>query len=131
MDYYSSTRARHFPMASIPPTIREDEEYGSVTNNSGSGILQTHHSEYSDGMNYQISDSSNSSASGPSTAGGALVPSSSSGIGSKRNKKSTVNNNPLISETEKCNVCGEAAAKHVHYGATTCFRYEYIPSRAY
>merc|ERR1711974_189354 len=48
-------------------------------------------------MNYQISDSSNSSASGPST-GGALVPSSSSGIGSKRNKKSTVNNNPLISE---------------------------------
>ena len=126
MDYYSSNRARHFPMASIPPTIREDEEYGSVTNISGSG-MQTHHSEYSDGMNYQISDSSNSSASGPASAGGALVP-SSSGIGSKRNKKSTVNNNPLISETEKCNVCGEAAAKHVHYGATTCFRY--VPSRA-
>lgn len=29
--------------------------------------------------------------------------------------------NPLISDTEKCGVCGEAAAKHVHYGATTCF----------
>ena len=29
--------------------------------------------------------------------------------------------NPLLSETEKCGVCGAAAAKHVHYGATTCF----------
>ena len=29
--------------------------------------------------------------------------------------------NPLISDTEKCGVCGEPAAKHVHYGATTCF----------
>ena len=24
--------------------------------------------------------------------------------------------NPLLSETEKCGVCGAAAAKHVHYG---------------
>ena len=30
-------------------------------------------------------------------------------------------NNPLISDTEKCIVCGAAAARHVHYGATTCF----------
>ena len=120
MDYYSS-RTRHFPMASIPPTIREDEEYGSSVSAGG----MQNHSEYSDvGMNYQISDSSNSSASGPTMATGALVPSSSSGGSSKRNKDSTaVNNNPLISETEKCKVCGEAAAKHVHYGATTCFRY--------
>ena len=29
--------------------------------------------------------------------------------------------NPLISDTEKCRICGEAAAKHVHYGAVTCF----------
>ena len=29
--------------------------------------------------------------------------------------------NPLISVTEKCRICGEAAAKHVHYGAVTCF----------
>lgn len=106
-------------MASIPPTIREDEEYGSSVSAGG----MQNHSEYSDvGMNYQISDSSNSSASGPTMATGALVPSSSSGGSSKRNKDSTaVNNNPLISETEKCKVCGEAAAKHVHYGATTCF----------
>ena len=126
MDYYSSTRARHFPMASIPPTIREDEEYDSSISGAVGGIMQNHHhSEYhseNSGMNYQISDSSNSN-SGPLTmaTAGALVPSSSN----SRNKNSTtsaVNNNPLISETEKCNVCGEAAAKHVHYGATTCFR---------
>jgi hypothetical protein len=30
-------------------------------------------------------------------------------------------NNPLISDTEKCKVCGEPAARHIHYGATTCF----------
>jgi hypothetical protein len=29
--------------------------------------------------------------------------------------------NPLISPTEKCKVCGEPAAKHIHYGAVTCF----------
>ena len=29
--------------------------------------------------------------------------------------------NPLISETEKCQVCNAPAAKHVHYGAITCF----------
>lgn len=27
----------------------------------------------------------------------------------------------LLSPTEKCKVCNEAAAKHVHYGAMTCF----------
>ena len=37
-------------------------------------------------------------------------------LGSDKNSK-----NPLLSETEKCGVCGDAAAKHVHYGATTCF----------
>jgi len=29
--------------------------------------------------------------------------------------------NPLISPTEKCKVCREPAAKHIHYGAVTCF----------
>ena len=29
--------------------------------------------------------------------------------------------NPLISPTEKCKVCHEPAAKHIHYGAVTCF----------
>jgi hypothetical protein len=29
--------------------------------------------------------------------------------------------NPLISPTEKCKVCLEPAAKHIHYGAVTCF----------
>ena len=29
--------------------------------------------------------------------------------------------NPLISDTKKCQVCMAPAAKHVHYGATTCF----------
>ena len=29
--------------------------------------------------------------------------------------------NPLISDTKKCQVCSAPAAKHVHYGATTCF----------
>jgi len=128
MDYFLSSRTttRHFPMASITPTIREDEEYDSSISGAVGGIMQNHHhhSEYhseNSGMNYQISDSSNSN-SGPLTmaTAGALVPSSSN----SRNKNSTtsaVNNNPLISETEKCNVCGEAAAKHVHYGATTCF----------
>ena len=29
--------------------------------------------------------------------------------------------NPLLSDTEKCGVCGDAAARHVHYGATSCF----------
>ena len=29
--------------------------------------------------------------------------------------------NPLISETKKCQVCSAPAAKHIHYGATTCF----------
>jgi hypothetical protein len=29
--------------------------------------------------------------------------------------------NPLISDTKKCQVCMSPAAKHVHYGATTCF----------
>ena len=29
--------------------------------------------------------------------------------------------NNLISATEKCRVCREPAAKHVHYGANTCF----------
>nr|AID52839.1 nuclear receptor [Tigriopus japonicus] len=29
--------------------------------------------------------------------------------------------NPLISDTEKCRVCGEPAARHVHYGSVTCF----------
>lgn len=29
--------------------------------------------------------------------------------------------NPLISPTEKCKVCKEPAAKHIHYGAVTCF----------
>ena len=29
--------------------------------------------------------------------------------------------NPLISSTEKCKVCKEPAAKHIHYGSVTCF----------
>ena len=29
--------------------------------------------------------------------------------------------NPLISSTEKCKVCREPAAKHIHYGSVTCF----------
>ena len=29
--------------------------------------------------------------------------------------------NPLISTTEKCKVCREPAAKHIHYGSVTCF----------
>lgn len=41
--------------------------------------------------------------------GGALASSSKSA------------SNPLISPTEKCKVCGEPAAKHIHYGAVTCF----------
>ena len=35
----------------------------------------------------------------------------------KKDKKA----NPLISDTEKCGVCGEPAARHIHYGAVTCF----------
>ena len=31
------------------------------------------------------------------------------------------NTNPLISKTEKCKVCKAPAAKHIHYGAITCF----------
>ena len=33
----------------------------------------------------------------------------------------TAGANPLISSTEKCKVCKEPAAKHIHYGSVTCF----------
>ena len=36
-------------------------------------------------------------------------------------KKRAKRPNPLISETKKCQVCTAPAAKHIHYGATTCF----------
>jgi hypothetical protein len=41
----------------------------------------------------------------------------------KRQKISKKSNdpNPLISRTEKCKVCDEPAAIHIHYGAITCF----------
>jgi hypothetical protein len=40
---------------------------------------------------------------------------------SRKNSKETGKPNPLISTTEKCKVCLEPAAKHIHYGAVTCF----------
>jgi hypothetical protein len=46
------------------------------------------------------------------------------GSGKKQTRKTnrdTGKPNPLISPTEKCKVCLEPAAKHIHYGAVTCF----------
>ena len=39
----------------------------------------------------------------------------------RKNSSGDKQPNPLISPTEKCKVCGEPAAKHIHYGAVTCF----------
>jgi len=48
---------------------------------------------------------------------------SSEGIPAKKRKvhKNAETPNPLISRTEKCKVCDEPAAIHIHYGAVTCF----------
>ena len=40
---------------------------------------------------------------------------------SKPKRKGKKKDNPLISATEKCKVCLEPAAKHIHYGSVTCF----------
>ena len=32
-----------------------------------------------------------------------------------------ISTNPLLSDTEKCQICGDSAAIHIHYGAKTCF----------
>ncbi len=72
--------------------------------------------------------------------GGSSTPSGFSSLGAKRVKldhqaaaaagkperkprktSSEKQPNPLISPTEKCKVCYEPAAKHIHYGAVTCF----------
>ena len=37
----------------------------------------------------------------------------------RRSNKESGKPNPLISTTEKCKVCLEPAAKHMHYGAVT------------
>ena len=39
----------------------------------------------------------------------------------RKNSSGEKQPNPLISPTEKCKVCFEPAAKHIHYGAVTCF----------
>lgn len=39
----------------------------------------------------------------------------------RKGSKDSGKPNPLISATEKCKVCFEPAAKHIHYGAVTCF----------
>ena len=58
---------------------------------------------------------SGSTSSNNSISGGDNRPKSSAEI------MDSSLHNPLISVTEKCRICGEAAAKHVHYGAMTCF----------
>ena len=105
MDYFSLGRPP-FPMASIPPVIIEEEEDHRTSNNYFGMNNFTAVSNNNPG-----SDSSNSSSSG----GSSLTASASN------DKKAAAEANPLISDTEKCKVCGEAAARHIHYGATTCF----------
>ncbi len=60
------------------------------------------------------SEEESGSGGGGSTPGGAPGGGPGGDAGGKRN-------NPLISDTEKCRVCLEPAAKHIHYGAVTCF----------
>ena len=67
-----------------------------------------------------------SSPDEPLTKRGKLDPAeeSISGGGKKQSSRKPRDSNkpnPLISSTEKCKVCLEPAAKHIHYGAVTCF----------
>lgn len=57
---------------------------------------------------------------GPSTAKLAKLDSAK---GERKSRKGNGDKqpNPLISPTEKCRVCYEPAARHIHYGAVTCF----------
>ena len=55
------------------------------------------------------------------TASTSSTNSISTGSDTRPKSASDPAQNPLISDTEKCRICGEAAAKHVHYGAVTCF----------
>jgi hypothetical protein len=44
----------------------------------------------------------------------------SSGAGYKKDLKPFAQAK-LLSLTEKCKICGDQAARHVHYGAMSCF----------
>jgi len=115
MDYYFNFGQFASRMANVPPLlppINENEEnhnsYSHMTSSSFSSLREPPNNEGSDSNSSATSISEGSSAFGLESGG------------SKKGGKNAANN-PLISDTEKCRVCEEPAARHIHYGATTCF----------
>ena len=109
-----------FPFRNLQPNLKIENFYkkglfrfrslynSHMTSSSFSSLREPPNNEGSD---------SNSSTTSISEGSSAFALESG---GSKKGGKNAANN-PLISDTEKCRVCEEPAARHIHYGATTCF----------
>jgi hypothetical protein len=111
--YFSPADVAHLPMAAQDPT-------GSASTPSAEMMFHP--------FLLPHTSSSSPSSEEPQSKRGKLDPADKKQP--RKGGRDSGKPNPLISQTEKCKVCLEPAAKHIHYGAVTCFSCRYVKSWA-